>query len=100
MSAAAAAHAEGPLGLAIDTTFVTRGLATPAQSCPSAVVDFVIGKNGLPLPEPMKVVKTNSLDFARVLNTRPRETPGFRTPAEAFNEHLHSLQKAGVASID
>ena len=37
---------------------------------------------------------------AAELNARPRKILGWRTPAEALDEHLHSLEQPGVASTD
>ena len=37
---------------------------------------------------------------AAALNARPRKILGWKTPAEALDEHLRSLQTTGVASID
>ena len=35
---------------------------------------------------------------AAEINSRPRKVLGWRTPAEAFDDHIRSLQQAGVAS--
>jgi IS30 family transposase len=37
---------------------------------------------------------------ATTLNSRPRKALGWKTPAEAFHEHLLLIERAGVASTD
>lgn len=37
---------------------------------------------------------------AATLNSRPRKTLGWKTPAEALDDHLRSIQDTGVASTD
>lgn len=55
------------------------------------------------LPKGTDLARWNADELAAVataLNSRPRKTPGWCTPAEALNDHLRSLQQAGVATID
>ena len=52
-------------------------------------------------PKGTDLARWNNDDLAAVaaaLNARPRKVLGWRTPAEAFDEHLRSLQQAGVAT--
>ncbi|MGW8955593.1 hypothetical protein [Streptomyces sp. NPDC055709] len=49
-------------------------------------------------PRAAPVVDTRGLVL--LLNSRPRKTLGWKTLAEALNEHLLLAQDAGVATID
>ena len=52
-------------------------------------------------PKGTDLARWNADDLAAVahaLNTRPRKALGWRTPAEAMDEHLRSLQHDGVAT--
>jgi transposase, IS30 family len=54
-------------------------------------------------PKGTDLSRWNAEDIEAVavaLNARPRKILGWKTPAEVFDEHLRSLQPAGVASID
>ena len=54
-------------------------------------------------PKGTDLTRWSSDDLAAVattLNARPRKTLGWKTPAEALDEHLRSLQDNGVATID
>jgi transposase InsO family protein len=59
-----------------------------------AIKDVYSGRIvGYSIDSPMKA----SLAVATALNHRPRKTLSRRTPAEALDEHLRSLQQVGVA---
>lgn len=52
-------------------------------------------------PKGTDLARWNNDELAAVaatLNARPRKVLGWRTPAEAFDEHLRSLQQTGVAT--
>ena len=54
-------------------------------------------------PKGTDLARWNADELAAVaaaLNNRPRKTLGWRTPAEALDDHLRSLQQAGVATIN
>ena len=54
-------------------------------------------------PKGTDLARWNATDLTAVaaaLNSLPRKTLGWRTPAEALDEHLRSLQQGSVASID
>jgi IS30 family transposase len=60
--------------------------------------------NGLPrqyFPKGTDLTRHSINDLAAVaaaLNSRPRKTLGWRTPAEVLNDHLLSLQQGSVAT--
>ena len=62
--------------------------------------------NGLPrqyFPKGTDLSRWTAEDIeavATAINARPRKTLGWKTPAEAFDEHLRSLQQASVATTD
>jgi hypothetical protein len=89
-----------------------RSRSRPASPCssPTRTVHGSAGTNentnGLLrqyFPKGTDLARWNADELAAVaaaLNSRPRKTLGWRTPAEALDEHLRSLQQGSVASID
>ena len=51
-------------------------------------------------PKGTNLSRWSADDLAATLNNRPRESLGWKTPAEVFYEHLLSLQQVGAATID
>ena len=75
---------------------VEPGLNRPARRRISASCQAALG-----VPSKMLAsLPGNHSQGAATLNQRPRKVLGWKTPAEALNEHLLSLQDHGVASID
>ena len=74
---------------------------------PALAVRDAIAASVTTLPEQLRNPKGTDLSrhsrsgldaVAAALNSRPRKTLGYRTPAEALTEHLNSLQQSSVAT--
>ena len=99
-------HQPGPCREALDPQLADRGVTRSASWHRGAFVTCGSNENtnGLlrqyfPKGTDLSRWSPDELQaVAHALNSRPRKTPGWKTPAEALNEHLHSAQKTGVAT--
>ncbi|HZC71520.1 MAG TPA: hypothetical protein VE442_12570, partial [Jatrophihabitans sp.] len=79
--------------------------SNPAKPSSERILTNIGASNGLLrqyFPKGTDLARWSSEEIeavAATLNNRPRKTLGWRTPAEAFNKQLMSVEQSGVASI-